>query len=148
MKRVLNWDGAFCLSVKAFFPSHNCLDQDQQSLLKTDPRPQHRIRIIIIVKYSEICRLIAPTLLPWFQFLTMTCDVRVHCNKPTSCTFYQCCGSGIIYSGSGSNPCHLSILGNYFKNHLKFNNKESTNYLPFSISYYRYEYNPDTQHCV
>ena len=40
-------------------------------------------------------------------------------------------------SGSGSNPCYLSIFGNCKQNHLKFNHKEeSINYLPFFISYY------------
>ena len=74
--------------------------------------------------------------------------------------FNQCCGSGMIYSGSGSssefsefririqakipnpcrsgsNPCYLSLFGNCKQNHLKFNHKdEYVNYLPFSISYY------------
>ena len=72
----------------------------------------------------------------------------------------QCCGSGTIYSGSGSssefsefririqakvpdrlgsgsNPCYLSIFGNCNQNHLKFNHKEeSIIQLPFSISCY------------
>ena len=72
----------------------------------------------------------------------------------------QCCGSGLIYSGSGSssefsefririqakvpdpcgsgsNPCYLSIFRNCKQNHFKFNHKEeSISYLPFSISNY------------
>ena len=79
-------------------------------------------------------------------------------------TWWQCNGSGMIYSGSGSefsefriciriqaqvpdlcesgsesNPCYLitGIFGICKQNHLKFNHKEeSINYLPFSISYY------------
>ena len=47
---------------------------------------------------------------------------------------YFCSGSRL---GSGSNSYYLSVLGNYFKRHLKFNQKEEyTNDLPFSISYY------------
>ena len=62
--------------------------------------------------------------------------------------YLQCCGSGINYSGSSYEffefrilPMHLSIFDNYYKKHLKFNQKEeSTGYrtylLLFSISYY------------
>ena len=76
--------------------------------------------------------------------------------------FFQCCGSGMIYSGSGSssefsefripiqakvpdscgsgsNPCYLIIFGNCKQNHLKFNrNEESINYLPFYIILHSY----------
>ena len=64
-------------------------------------------------------------------------------------TLKQCCGSGMIYSesglsfefsefwiqakvpdpcrsGSGFNPCSLSICGNCKQNHLKFNHKEES----------------------
>ena len=73
-------------------------------------------------------------------------------------TTEQCCGSVMIYSGSGSrfefselriqakvpdpcgsgsSPCYLSIFKNCKQNHLKCNPKEeSMNYLPFSISNY------------
>ena len=47
---------------------------------------------------------------------------------------YFCSGSRL---GSGSNSYYLSVLGNYYKRHLEFNQKEEyTNDLPFSISYY------------
>ena len=67
----------------------------------------------------------------------------------------QCCGSGMIYSGSGSSfefsefririnadqdPTHTGINEVYLeiiKKHLNFNQKEEfINYLPLSISYY------------
>ena len=76
-------------------------------------------------------------------------------------SLYQCCGSGMIYSGSGSSyellefririlPIKLSIFGNYKK--LIINqNEESTvpttgPYLPFSTSHYKVlqNYSPES----
>ena len=78
------------------------------------------------------------------------------CTGTIHCIEHQCCGSGIIYSGSGSSyellefriqmriRILLSLFGKFQETHLKINQKEEfTNYLPFSISYYC----PTVQQC-